>query len=192
MILPEGRIACVCCNHHVARRGSTLCSRCTQKGQIQKLRSTLPGVEPPELLHTRPDPVPDTPSEDNQLQLEIEAPVVTALPEGNTYNRKQVSKILGVSQTSICRWEKKGKTRPPLKHLASGKYIYTEEHLQELKKFITTFEQVQYAPPTEDQQKQTVAKSIGRKSFKLSRGLERAVSARLGRMSLRPGNLFKN
>jgi hypothetical protein len=181
----ERRIVCTSCNRRVARKGSTFCSRCTQKGTFNKLRDILPGIEIPreeqhEVIHHRP----------------VENTVtVTELNGKLIYTRKQVAEMLGTSQTSICRWEKKGVVRPPVRHVASGQLIYTEEHVQELREYRNKVEIVYHAPvdPTkpESQQKEA-AKSIGRKSFSIGRGLERAVASRLGRLSLIPGgNLLK-
>ena len=178
---PVQRVICSICNRRVVRKGSNRCSRCTLTNQFSSLRSTLPGaIEQKQPVYAPPtDPPP--PMESIQL------------PEGRTYNRKEVSLILGVSQTSIMRWERKGKTRMPLQHVASGKIIYTEEHLQELRTFMTQVQQIQQqAQPSEPAaQKQAAAKTIGRKTFKLNRGLERAVAGRLGRLSIIPGNLIK-
>lgn len=48
------------------------------------------------------------------------------------YNRKQFSKLTGVSRGALIRWEGKGKL-VPLKDERNNRSIYTEEHLATIK-----------------------------------------------------------
>lgn len=106
------------------------------------------------------------------------------------YSRKQVSQIIGVSVTSIHRWEAKGKTPQPLQAARGGPKLYTEEHLALLKDFATRIEQVIYTAPqpgTPASQQSAVVKGIKRKVFKLNKSVERAVAVRIGKGGLLGG-----
>ena len=119
-------------------------------------------------------------------------PQVLIDPNQKYYTRKEVSNILGVSPTSICRWEQKGKTPPPIKIVRTGQLLYSEEHLQKMKEFMNTIVIVQHQPrpETPQNQQQDAAKFVAKKTFKLNRSIEKAVSIQLGRGGLGTGKLL--
>src|SRR5208282_5571183 len=89
--------------------------------------------------------------------------VIKVTTDGPTYNRRQVSKMLGVSQTSILRWEKKGKVPQPYKLAHSGQCVYTDENVEILRKYMT---QTYVAPApqlTDEQKKDRSIKTFSKK-----------------------------
>ena len=175
---------CSHCKHRVCRKGSSLCSRCTGKSIQQELRSTLPGLE------VKRDIIPLR----QVKQEEVVFPTATILQDaqGKHYSRKEVATLLGVSPTSICRWEQKGKTQLPVKLMRTGQLIYTEEHLAKLKEFMSQVEIVHYEqkPDNPENQQEKAAKIVTKKVFKINKGIERAVASRLGRLSCPLGKLL--
>lgn len=169
-----------------ARKNSILCSRCTIKSVEANLRDTLPGLEN-EVITNEPfiasTPTIQSPKpEASKTETPIDA-------SKGYYTRKQVAKLLGVSPTSICRWEVKGKTPPPKRQVYNNQLVYTEAHVQLLKEFMTQQVTIDLVPAPERQRAQA-AKGVAKKTFKLSKGLERTVASRLGRMSLVSGKLM--
>lgn len=200
-----GKPLCSYCKRRVCRTGSTLCSRCTGKQIQQELRSTLPGFEP---LPVRRIVNPDVPKpmegqasdvvdevhtySSYEERVAKEGPYATTLPGvpvvDNTvicFTRKQVARMLGVSPTSIVRWEQKGLTPTPLKLAHNGKLLYTQEIVDKIREFISQTVVVTHPtqPVTMDGQQSQAARAAQKKVFKINRGLERAVSSRLGRLS---------
>lgn len=195
---------CSHCQRRVCRRGSTLCSRCTGKTIQQELRSVLPGMEvkkeelPLRQTNWKAKRAPNSDYIYAGVQEGMRAATSTpeyvdqehtgsfALTPGvKVYTRREVATLLGVSPTSICRWEQKGKTPPPVKIVRTGQLIYTEEHLTKLKEFMSQVVIVHHEPKlvsTEGQQ-EVAAKITTKKVFKLHKGIERVVASRLGRMS---------
>lgn len=185
-----------------ARKGSTLCSRCSFKQQEADLRDTLPGLNPPtgsaeaataahEILaenhgldpgvlyarvipaHVRVIPAHESEKRPYKAYLDGEQIPSSSIKQ---YTRKQVSREIGVAVNTISRWEKKGKTPAPLKIAHSGQYVYTQEHLDWLKAYVSRMEQVIHpiADPTVK-----AAKEVQGKTFKPNKRLERAVSSRI-------------
>ena len=196
---------CAHCKRRVCRAGSALCSRCTGKGIVQELRDTLPGLEVKrEILPLRETrnvtgpvnpPVSDT-NVGNVYQHPTSATTFigvdlgagkdkTAITRVTYYTRREVSELVGVSPTSICRWEQKGKVLPPLRIAHSGQLLYTQEHIDKIKEYMSQIVIVQNTPKlaTQDGQQHVAAKIATKKVFKINKGMERAVATRLGRLS---------
>lgn len=192
-----------------ARKNSILCSRCTIKSVEANLRDTLPGLEMESGLKVEFSPAGNLPLEDFKLDYNkrVDTAIVTSTlskeqaldlltiknqvhsESKGYYTRKQVAQLLGVSPTSICRWEIKGKTPPPKRQVYNNQLVYTEAHVQLLKEFMTQQVTIDLVPAPERQRAQA-AKGVAKKTFKLSKGLERTVASRLGRMSLVSGKLM--
>lgn len=97
----------------------------------------------------------------------------------NSYTRAQVARLLGVSPTTLMRWERKGYIPQPERvggsAISPGGTVYTEELVEAAKKFMST----QYHPeqahtPAQDGTIQVLPRVV-KKSIKLNRGLEKAV-----------------
>lgn len=197
---------CSHCKRRVCRKGSALCSRCTGTGIQTELRDALPGMEVQKhevikfpvvevtSVEVNGQQIPNENLEfDNISQQDATVDYIASLdPTGKYYTRRQVAQILGVSTTSICRWEQKGKTPQPMKVVRTGQLFYSEEHLEKLKEFMNTVVIVQHQPrpETPENQQHDAAKFVAKKTFKLNRGIEKAVSLQLGRGGLGSGKLL--
>ena len=183
---------CSHCKRRVCRRGSPFCSRCTATGVQSELRDVLPGMEvkqsPIVVVEGKAIPIVNVELE----EVNVIFPTEQLLQDQKYYTRKEVSKLLGVSPTSICRWEQKGKTPPPIKIVRTGQLLYTEEHLAKLKEYMSQVVIVEHQPRpnTPENQQHDAAKVMTKKVFKMNKGLERAVTLRLGRGGLGAGKLL--
>jgi transcriptional regulator with XRE-family HTH domain len=96
------------------------------------------------------------------------------------YTRKQVARMLGVSSTTLCRWENKGKIPQPRRLMHSKQCLYTEEIVAAAKEY----KNQEYIPPVNVSSAQSTV--TGRlpfaikKGMKVNRRLERAVANRIG------------
>lgn len=111
-------------------------------------------------------------------------PQIDALPEGNYYTRRQVAQMCGVSVTSICRWERKGKIPAPKKLVHNNQLLYTDEHVQLIKDYKSQQAEIIYQPSTPKSAQEEAAKDITKKAFTVNKKLERAVSSSLGNFSI--------
>jgi DNA-binding transcriptional MerR regulator len=110
-------------------------------------------------------------------------PVLGAFQPGvKYYNRREVALLIGVSPTTICRWEGKGATPPPFRVAHSNQLFYTEELVQKIKQYATLVEQVRIPSNPIAQ----AARAVSNKS--LSRISEKAVSIKI--RGFRRGNLL--
>lgn len=208
--------ACVVCKTRKARRGSTVCSRCSYSKLGASLRSTLPGMIKDEVPASPSSTLTDTSSEevilncpncgsddpaDRRLVKTGPEEFPISLPCENEwhnqqarvttsqldltkayYTRRAIADSVGVSPTTICRWEAKGAIPPPLKSPHDNRLYYTEEHLAKAKEYATLVEQVKISPIAH------TAKALGGNS--LSRLTEKAVSLKIGRSTFRRGGLL--
>lgn len=229
--IPEGRVLCSVCSRRLARKNSTVCSRCGLGDLESKLRDTLPGLESTskhdftlpgvksvpnqtwahpetgEFVSIGPAPegafvkkvtwreVPLTDEEKveqtlakldkkepaRKYQLEVQTVIPVPSSTEPTYNRRQVAKMLGVSQTSILRWEKKGKIPQPVRLAHNGQCLYTDENVRIIREYMA---QTYVAPQqvlNEEQKKEKQLKVFSKKASKLnlSRRAEKAVAARI-------------
>lgn len=95
-------------------------------------------------------------------------------PGTKTYTRREVSEIFDISPSTISRWERKGKIPLPIRVVHSNQYIYTDKHIEEIKKYIELVDLFQSTPATPLSQ---AGKTMTSKS--ISRRLERAVASRI-------------
>lgn len=173
------RKKCIFCKRRWAREGTAYCSRCNAKDLINNLRDTLPGMpvqEKPteldkhqeELLYIDPE---------KRTKLVYADSVLDEIKDG--YSRAQVAEMIGVSCTTLCRWEKKGKIPQPKRLVHSNACIYSEEIVAAAREY----KNQSYVPPsipavpgTPDARLPFAAK----KTLKVNRKLERVVATRIG------------
>jgi MerR-like DNA binding protein len=241
----EERPACANCvivgrkPPRLARRGSTLCSRCTYKAVQNQLRDTLPGMRveeeqvedevgeevvertivQPSVSVLECDEV-DEESEDvdyasakealrkfseeqeglqEGVQEEEEIEEIEEveeiveqeeIPQGSHYTRKQVSRMVGVSPTTICRWEAKGATPLPKRFAHNNQLIYTDEIVAAIKEYANQVVDGFAAPSTVRTPQELAAKGVGKKTFKINKRLEKVVSLRINQTGFRSGKLM--
>lgn len=155
VIVVEERKKCISCNRRWERRNTAYCSRCTAKGLVNKHRDVLPGMliatpKEPELTQ-RQEEIIRVEAEHRGAELvyvedpveKFDTPPNEAEPESysldtqeKVYTRSQVSKMFGVSNTTLCRWELKGKTPQPIRKY-NGKCFYTEEHIAKIREYMS-------------------------------------------------------
>jgi MerR-like DNA binding protein len=188
----KSREKCIFCKRRWARLGQVYCSRCSGKDHVNNLRDVLPGllVPPQDELEgiTRPDrsisvvhvPIKEVKLEIDMPTLEVESETITSLDGQKVYTRKQASKMVGVSSTTLCRWENKGKIPQPRRLVHSKQVLYTEELIAIAKEYMSQ----EYIPPASVSP--TPSTPTGRlpfaikKGMKVNRRLERAVANRIG------------
>lgn len=144
--LYDESLLCTICRRRKARHNSGVCSRCSVTEFKESLRSTLPEI-----------------TTTNQLDLFLEP-----LPSGTKYySRGEIADLLGISRSTIARWEEKGVT--PLPTVIANQYVYTEEIFHKI---------VDYAEQQLSQQRSPVerAAKLSSKSFGKA---ERAVATRI-------------
>jgi transcriptional regulator with XRE-family HTH domain len=160
-----------------ARRGSDYCSRCSATKMVENLRDRLPGL-PTDVIEQRVDEqeIEDVqePTPDNR---DASDPGNSIPPNvhGTRYTRAQIAEIVGVSCTTLNRWEKKGRTPQPIRTTHNNQVLYTEEML----KAIIEYKNAEYVPPPvasipgtpEAMSPRTVNKSV-----KINKRMERAVA----------------
>lgn len=188
---PESRTICISCKHRVARIGEVFCSRCTGKGLQNDLRSTLP----PSML-----PVPkvttfstgdqnESGSNNNNTKF-VESRSdsssesnLTSNQESN-YTRSQVADILGISPTTLCRWERKGKIPQPKRIAHSNQCIYSQTLFEIAKEYMSK----EYIPPpvaVDPANPSTRLQMASKKSVKINKRAESAVASRIGNFGRR-------
>lgn len=185
----KSRPICISCNRRIAREGSPYCSRCTASGMVNNLRDTLPGLPTKEvdveLLRRSVNTISPQPdeycvTENNGECVSTDPRCMHNQPEPATtkkvYTRSEVAKLLGVSASTLVRWEKKGVIPPPSRITHNNQCVYTEEMIEIGKKY----KEASYLPPIS-----TVPGSPGVlprtvKSARIDRKLEKAVARRLG------------
>ena len=185
---------CSHCKRRVCREGTALCSRCTGTGIQEELRDVLPGMEiKREIIPMRITSATVHPTESYKYHLPAPVEQVVIVKDDtkvNYYTRREVANMIGTSSTSICRWEQKGRTPRPIQFTRNGPLYYSEEHVQILREYKNTVTINQPRPATPENQQHDAAKFVAKKTFKLNRGLERAVATRLGRGGLGSGKLL--
>lgn len=119
------------------------------------------------------------------------APKAEAVSAGRVVyrTRNETAALLGISATSICRWEQKGKTPRPVQFTRGGPLYYSEEHIQKMREHMSQTLVIHQQGTSENQQEKA-AKVVAKKVFKVNKGLERAVAMRLGRSGLGGGKLL--
>src|SRR5208282_4179551 len=176
---------CSHCKRRVCREGTALCSRCTGTGIQEELRDVLPGMEiKREIIPMRITSATVHPTESYKYHLPAPVEQVVIVKDDtkvNYYTRREVANMIGTSSTSICRWEQKGRTPRPIQFTRNGPLYYSEEHVQKLRDYKNTIPIQQHKPNTPENQQDNASKFAAKKTFKLNRGLERAVATRLGR-----------
>jgi MerR HTH family regulatory protein len=99
---------------------------------------------------------------------------------GSHYTRKQVSQMVGVSPTTIIRWERKGATPLPKRFAHNNQLIYTDEIVAAIKEYASQIIVTQYVPlPPKTPQELAARGTTTRKTFKINKKLERAVAQRV-------------
>lgn len=188
LVVPEGRTVCINCRQRLARIGQVLCSRCTGEGLQQNLRSTLPGLPiitevkekvdhgstftsdiSTSIRKIRSEPIPPPPS----------PPLLPSLSNGDvTYSRAQVCRMLGISGTTLSRWERKGKTPQPKRIVHNNQTVYTDSIITAIREYMSQ----EYTPPPGSSNIPGTRTSTvsAKKTAKISRQAERAVANRLG------------
>lgn len=188
----EPRTVCISCNRRVARQGSVFCSRCSGKELQNNLRDTLPGMpverqDSPkvEKMETFSTGDPDESNvdlhsdEDNSdAPLVLSPDAIELQPGQKTYTRSQVAELLGISCTTLCRWERKGRIPQPLRMLHNKQCIYTDEIIQAAREYLNQ----SYVPPSTSGPTTPEGRLIyaSKKTIKINRRLEKAVASRLG------------
>lgn len=158
-----------------ARRGSSICSRCSYTKQEAVLRDTLPGM-----------PIQQAKEFEKELKETVEHPLPKYETKGDavaevgksTFTRKEVAAMLQVSPTTICRWEKKGVTPLPLRIVRTGQLVYNNEIIAAMRVYRDAVDIP--APQTPQTQIERAASQSKKKVFNLSRRLERTVAGKLG------------
>lgn len=193
----EARLAnrpkCIACKRRVARVDSPYCSRCTAKGMVNQLRDTLPGMpaQPPaQLVDNRSGypplthPIPPPPP----LPLPV-AETVPPPPAEKYYTRTEVADIIGVSNMTLIRWERKGAIPQPQRVAHNNRCVYTKEMVD----MALNYKNATYTPPPPPAPPPgtpgTPAALIrtSKVAAKFDRKLEKAVARRLGSL----GRLFR-
>jgi hypothetical protein len=101
-------------------------------------------------------------------------------PQGSHYTRKQVSQMVGVSPTTIIRWERKGVIPLPKRFAHNNQLIYTDEIITAIKEYASQIIVTQYVPlPPKTPQELAARGTTTRKTFKINKKLERAVAQRV-------------
>ncbi len=169
------RKVCICCNRRVARLGDVFCSRCSVRKLQTKLQNKLPDGSLPVEPEPRPpsdvhlDQVADLPSDPNQA----------------TYNRREVGRLVGISPTTIMRWERKGYVSPPKRYLHSQQCYYTQEQIDEIRAFMVKEYQapVVHSQPAQNESSTLQVGKLAKRP--ISSKLEKTVAKSLSGMSLR-------
>lgn len=136
--LPEGAVLCSICNQRQARRNSVNCSRCSVSRLKQELRSTLPMEPDPNQMNLFVEPIEEIEDAANPITQIIQ-------PGEKQYTRNYIAQAIGVSPSSIARWEKKGATPMPFR-LPDLTYIYTEEIFHKIIDYAELQKQHQRSP----------------------------------------------
>lgn len=171
---------------HQARKGQVYCSRCTTKAIQEKLRDTLPGMKP-----AAPAKQVVEKQESPQQPLDLGVEIDREYPEDpharyveKQYSRKQAAKLIGVSQTTLIKWEKKGVCSP--RHIAFGnRYIYSEEEIEKARVYRDSYLPINSAPSTagggatSPSTLDSFAKQRSAK-FALGKKVEKSVAKQLG------------
>lgn len=182
----EQRPLCANCQRRICRRGSALCSRCTVRGIERTLRDTLPGMEVEEKQIEKPSEwvgreiLSHTEKPKNTIINEIQEVID---PTQLRFNRRQVAKILGVSPTSIYRWEIKGAVPMPKKMSRTGQCFYTEDDIKTLQAYKDESYILSTAVARTPQER--AARAVVKKTFSINKGMERAVSQRINLSTFR-------
>lgn len=191
------RPKCIACKRRYARQGQAYCSRCTATDFTNDLRDVLPGA-----ITAAMDTLKcDTPELREQYRtgtlppsiIVFEAPPVREEPQGFissesqidlktvTYTRSQASEIIGVSPTTLLRWEKKGRIPMPARLVHTNHVLYTEEII----KAAVEYKNQQYVAPTTSSDTIQNPHVFNPKNIKLSRKIERTVANRMGNLGRR-------
>ena len=161
------RTVCIACNRRVARIDDVFCSRCSGRGLAEKLRDPLPGQEiSEEVKEVHPS--------------SLHAPTFKEeLMEGDRpLSRRDVSRLLGVSPTTIGRWERKGYVSPAKRYPYSNQCLYTHEQVNEIKQFMMQNYVAQEAR-IESQENAPREKGSRPRPTSINRRLERMVARSL-------------
>ena len=133
------RTVCIGCNRRVARINDVFCSRCSTKTLIQKNRDVIeenvveakpagympPPSTPPPNMPPGYMPPPASPPPD----------ALQVLSGVEQFSRRDVAKLIGVSPTSISRWEAKGLIPAAKRFAFSNQCLYTREQVEQIRAF---------------------------------------------------------
>lgn len=146
---------CTICHRRKARRNSGVCSRCSISEFKEGLRSTLP-----DSLTTNDEGI------ESSLDYDQDVNIINLVGQ-KYYTRGAVANLLGISRSTLARWEEKGATPLPLS--INNQYVYTEEIFHKI---------VDYAEQQVSQQRSPIerAAKLSGKSFGKA---ERAVATRI-------------
>jgi DNA-binding XRE family transcriptional regulator len=174
------RTVCISCKHRLARVNSPYCSRCTSEGLTNQLRDTLPNVIKPvlkiEVLST-----PFTPIE--KVYHKPANGKKDAPPQNSeSYTRSQAARIIGVSSTTLMRWERRGHIPQPMRVARNNECVYTGENIEAARKYMALeYHPEQVHTPAEPGTPATLASTV-KKSVKVNKRLERVVATKIGRI----------
>lgn len=186
---PVDRPLCIACNRRWARLGQPYCSRCSGVELQRRLRDVLPGtittIPPTSIAGPITYTIPNVPA--SSIPQYIPQPVSNENGENaaekpdsskKQYSRREVCAQLGISQTTLSRWEAKGKTPMPRRLVHNQQCIYTDELIAQIKEYMSR-EFVPAAPAATDP---ITGVRVVRKPIKVrvNRKIERVV-ARLSR-----------
>lgn len=172
---------CISCNRRKSREDSVYCSRCTASGMVENLRDTLPGLPKevmPRALNKSPMyPTLDTPKSDVTIQ--TSNMLTPPSPAEKIYTRSDAAKIIGVSPTTLMRWERGGKIPQPRKLAYGNQCAYTDEIVKAAQAYKESYYQPEHVvvpvtPGTPDQLRQTS------RAIKIDRRIEKTVARKLG------------
>lgn len=175
----NSRPLCISCNKRAARLNGPYCSRCTASGMVNNLRDTLPG------LPTSTE-IQETISDIQHSELLSNSPPPTSLmvhdevqvPPKDVFTRSQAAGILGISATTLLRWEKKGVIPTPRRFSHNNQCVYTKEMIE----IASRYKNSVYVPPPSLAAPSGTPEAIPRavRIGKLDKSLEKAVARRLG------------
>jgi DNA-binding transcriptional MerR regulator len=178
--VPE-ELKCTICHQRQARKNSTVCSRCSFKKVRESLRDTLPNMpitnrEYSKQIEHATDCSMNTDGvectcgaglEEVDIEDANNRTTETIMPGVDQYTRAQVSEMIGVSPSTIFRWEAKGATPLPMRLASNNQYVYTEEILHKI---------CDYAEQMLLVEKKTPIERAARMSSKNAGKAERAVA----------------
>ena len=159
----DSALLCTICNHRRARQGTTICSRCSFKKVRESLRDTLPGMSVTNQTQDLEE------GEEQQIEDPNNRVTEVIAPGQHQYTRKQVADMIGVSPTTISRWEAKGATPLPRRLAHNNQYVYTDDLVHQILDYAEKQLQVQRTPI--ERAARRSARSFGK--------AERAVATRI-------------
>lgn len=166
----------------VARKGKPFCSRCTMIGKTEELRDALPGMTRSEAKIATFKEVYGTEAKERNVVV-VEDPNVTSTvfvqSKQDYYTRRQVCIKVGVSPTTLQRWERKGYVPMPMKVAHSGQLLYTDELIQK----ITEYKNLAFTPQVQNTANQAPSpgrfRPTGKGKFTIGKKVEKTVARNL-------------